>query len=219
MKRTPSTVERHVLPNGLVLIAEPMPHLRSVSVGIWLRAGSRSEPKSLGGIAHFIEHMVFKGTSRRTAEQIAREMDSVGGHLDAFTSKEMVSFNAKVLDENLPIAFDVLSDLVLSPIFADEDIVKEKHVILEEIRMEDDNPESLAHEVLTQSFWRGHPLGAPILGTRATVRKFTRKSVVNCFERWYTPANTVITAAGNIHVDVLRKLVDKTFSVVKSRPQ
>jgi predicted Zn-dependent peptidase len=213
------SIEREALPNGLVLVAEHMPHMRSVAIGIWVRAGSRGEPSGLNGIAHFIEHMVFKGTSRRSAEQIAREMDSVGGLLDAFTSKEMVSFNAKVLDQNLPIAFDVLSDLVLTPTFAEEDIVKEKHVILEEIRMEDDNPESLAHEVLTQSFWRGHPLGAPILGTRGTVRRFTRKSVVNCFEQWYTPANTVITAAGNIHVDVLRKLVDKFFGGIKRRPQ
>src|SRR3984893_16494587 len=218
MTQAAISIEREVLPNGLGLVAEHMPHMRSVAIGIWVRAGSRGEPSGLNGIAHFIEHMVFKGTSRRSAEQIAREMDSVGGLLDAFTSKEMVSFNAKVLDENLPVAFDVLSDLVLSPIFAEEDIVKEKHVILEEIRMEDDNPESLAHEVLTQSFWRGHPLGAPILGTRRTVRGFTRKSVVHCFERWYTPANTVITAA-SIHVDVLRKLVDKFFGGIKKRPQ
>src|ERR1700719_1389852 len=219
MTQAAISIEREVLPNGLVLVAEHMPHMRSVAIGIWVRAGSRGEPSGLNGIAHFIEHMVFKGTARRSAEQIAREMDSVGGLLDAFTSKEMVSFNAKVLDENLPVAFDVLSDLVLSPIFAEEDIVKEKHVILEEIRMEDDNPESLAHEVLTQSFWRGHPLGAPILGTRRTVRGFTRKSVVHCFARWHTPANTVITAAGNIHVDVLRKLVDKFFGGIKRRPQ
>ena len=202
MKQAAATsIERKALPNGLVLVAEHMPHMRSVAIGMWVRAGSRGEPSELNGIAHFIEHMVFKGTSRRSAEQIAREMDSVGGLLDAFTSKEMVSFNAKVLDENLPIAFDVLSDLVLGPVFADEDIGKEKQVILEEIRMEDDNPESLAHEMLTQSFWRGHPLGAPILGTRATVRRFTRASVVNCFQRWYTPANTVITAAGNVHLE------------------
>lgn len=212
-------IEREALPNGLVLVTEHMPHMRSVAIGIWVRAGSRGEPAGLNGVAHFIEHMVFKGTSRRTAEQIAREMDGVGGLLDAFTSKEMVSFNAKVLDENLPIAFDVLSDLVLGPLFADEDIAKEKQVILEEIRMEDDNPESLAHETLTQSFWRGHPLGAPILGTRGTVRRFTRKSVVNCFERWYTPANTVITAAGNVHIDGLLKLVDKPFAKLGSKPQ
>src|SRR5437879_2059726 len=199
------SIEREALPNGLVLVAEHMPHMRSVAIGIWVRAGSRGEPNALNGIAHFIEHMVFKGTSRRTAEQIAREMDSVGGLLDAFTSKEMVSFNAKVLNENLPIAFDVLSDLVLSPGFAEDDITKEKQVILEEIRMEDDNPESLAHEMLTQSFWRGHPLGAPILGTPATVRPCTRKYIVNCFERWYMPANTVLTAAGDVHIDGLLK--------------
>jgi predicted Zn-dependent peptidase len=220
MKQAAATsIERKALPNGLVLVAEHMPHMRSVAIGIWVRAGSRGEPSELNGIAHFIEHMVFKGTSRRSAEQIAREMDSVGGLLDAFTSKEMVSFNAKVLDENLPIAFDVLSDLVLGPVFADEDIGKEKQVILEEIRMEDDNPESLAHEMLTQSFWRGHPLGAPILGTRATVRGFTRASVVNCFQRWYTPANTVITAAGNVHLGSLLKLVGKSFAGLKRKPR
>jgi predicted Zn-dependent peptidase len=219
MKKTEISIERKVLSNGLVLVTEHMPHMRSVAIGIWVRAGSRGEPAGLNGIAHFIEHMVFKGTSRRNAEQIAREMDSVGGLLDAFTSKEMVSFNAKVLDENLPVAFDVLSDLVLGPLFADEDIAKEKQVILEEIRMEDDNPESLAHETLTQNFWRGHPLGAPILGTRATVRQLMRSSVVSCFKRWYTPANTVITAAGNVHMEGLLKLVAKPFGKLKSKPR
>ena len=147
-----SAIARRVLPNGLVVIGEPMPHVRSVSIGIWLHAGSRRETPALNGIAHFIEHMVFKGTTRRTSEMIAREMDSVGGLLDAFTAKETVSFNAKVLDEHLPIAFDVLSDLVLRPLFAKEDVSKEKQVVLEEIKMEEDNPESLAHEVLTQDF-------------------------------------------------------------------
>src|SRR5271170_6574789 len=206
MKRATSAVQRKVLRNGLVLIAEPMPHARSVSVGIWLRAGSRGEPKGLSGVAHFIEHMVFKGTSRRTAEVIAREMDSVGGHLDAFTSKEMVSFNAKVLDEHLPLAFDVLSDLVLRPLFAEEDIAKERHVILEEIGMEEDNPESVAHELLTENFWRGHPLGTRILGTRASVKHFTRAAVRDCFRRWYAPNNIIITAAGNIQMAKLAEL-------------
>jgi len=217
MKQPALRIEKSVLPNGLVVVAEPMAHMRSVSIGIWVRAGSRAEPGPLNGIAHFIEHMVFKGTSRRTAEEIAREMDSVGGLLDAFTSKETVSFNAKVLDENLPVAFDVLSDLVLDPLFADDDIVKEKQVVLEEIRMEEDNPESLAHEMLTQSFWRGHPLGAPILGTRATVRQFTRAAVVDCFRKWYTPKNTVITAAGNITGKRLLELVSKPFGALKSK--
>src|ERR1700747_3222243 len=150
MTQAAITIEREALPNGLVLVAEHMPHMRSVAIGIWVRAGSRGEPSGLNGIAHFIEHMVFKGTARRTAEMIAREMDSVGGLLDAFTAKETVSFNAKVLADTLPIAFDVLSDLVLRPLFAEEDVSKEKQVVLEEIKMEEDNPESLAHEVLTQ---------------------------------------------------------------------
>src|SRR5215469_6890972 len=141
MTQAAISIERKALPNGLVLVTEHMPHMRSVAIGIWVRAGSRGEPAGLNGIAHFIEHMVFKGTSKRTAEQIAREMDSVGGLLDAFTSKESVCFNAKVLDEHVPLAFDVLSDMVLRPLFADEDIDKERQVILEEIRMEEDNPE------------------------------------------------------------------------------
>ena len=134
-------IERAELPNGLVVVTEKMPHVRSVSVGIWLGTGSRGESPEYNGIAHFIEHMVFKGTERRTAEEIAQSMDSVGGMLDAFTAKEMTCFNAKVLDEHLPIAFDVLSDLVLRPRFDDADIAKEKQVVLEEIKMDEDNPE------------------------------------------------------------------------------
>src|SRR3984885_12244751 len=197
MKMT--SLERNIaqyrLPNGLLVLTEHMPHVRSVSIGIWLDAGSRREPVAKNGMAHFIEHMVFKGTAHRTAEEIAREMDSVGGHLDAFTSKELVSFNAKVLDEHLPLAFDVLSDLVLRPLFKEEDIAKERQVVLEEIRMEEDNPESLAHELLTENFWRGHSLGAPILGTRVTARRFTRAALTDCFRTWYAPKNLLLTAA------------------------
>jgi predicted Zn-dependent peptidase len=209
--RAKSRVARKVLRNGLVVVAEPMPHARSVAIGIWVRAGSRVEPAGLNGISHFIEHMVFKGTARRTAEEIAREMDSVGGHLDAFTSKESVCFNAKVLDEHLPVAFDVLSDLVLGPKFAEDDIAKEKQVILEEIRMEEDNPESVAHELLVENFWRGHPLGAPILGTRGTVRGFTRANVQRCFRPWYAPNRMVITAAGSISLEKLGDLAARAF--------
>ena len=217
MKRhAKSAIARRVLPNGLVVIAEPMPHVRSVSIGIWLHAGSRRETPALNGIAHFIEHMVFKGTTRRTSEMIAREMDSVGGLLDAFTAKETVSFNAKVLDEHLPIAFDVLSDLVLRPLFAKDDVRKEKQVVLEEIKMEEDNPESLAHEVLTQDFWRGHPLGSPILGTSTTVRHFTREAVVDCFREWYAPGNTIVTAAGHIEMSRLVDLVQGAFGALKT---
>jgi predicted Zn-dependent peptidase len=211
MEKVTKTISREVLPNGLVLVAEPMPHAHSVSIGIWLRAGSRRERPALNGIAHFIEHMVFKGTERRSAEQIAREMDSVGGMLDAFTSKEATCFNARVLDEHLPVAFDVLSDLVLRPLFAPEDIAKEKQVILEEIRMEEDNPEAVAHEVLAQNFWRGHPLGWPIIGTRATVRRFNRASLVDTHGPWYAPNNLVITAAGKIVPEELLEMTEATF--------
>jgi predicted Zn-dependent peptidase len=191
-------IERAELPNGLVVVTEKMPHVRSVSVGIWLGTGSRGESPERNGMAHFIEHMVFKGTERRSAEEIAQVMDSVGGMLDAFTAKEMTGFSAKVLDEHLPIAFDVISDLVLRPRFDETDLVKEKQVILEEIKMEEDNPEYVIHEMFTQNFWRGHPLGLPILGTPRTVGQFTRDALLECFHAWYAPNNTVITAAGNL---------------------
>ena len=214
MTKYPREIQKEVLPNGLVVITEPMPHLRSISVGIWIRTGSRREPAELNGISHFIEHMVFKGTERRTAEEIARSIDSVGGMLDAFTAKEMICFNAKVLDEHLPVAFDVVSDMLLRPRFAGEDIVKEKQVVLEEIKMDQDNPDYLVHEIFTQNFWRGHPLGKPILGTRETVKQFTRESLFDCFRRWYTPNNTVITAAGNLEHARLMELVAREFAGV-----
>src|ERR1035437_10251257 len=170
-------IRKEVLPNGLTIITEHMKHVRSVAVGIWLATGSRQESPERNGIPHFIEHMVFKGTETRTAEDIARSVDSIGGHLDAFTAKECVSFNTVVLDEHLDTAFDVLSDLVLHPLFKLEDIVRERKVILEEINSEEDNPDYLLHEIFSQNFWKGHPLGKPILGTKHTVGAFA-KSVI-----------------------------------------
>ena len=175
--------KRKFCPTGSWCITEPMEHVHSVSVGIWLRTGSRREPAELNGISHFIEHMVFKGTRRRTAEDIAREVDRVGGMLDAFTSKEMVCFNTRVLDEHLPKAFDVLADMVLEPKFAEEDIAREKSVVLEEIRMTQDNPEDLVHELFTQNFWSPHALGKPILGTPETVSAFTRATLQSLVSR------------------------------------
>jgi predicted Zn-dependent peptidase len=201
-------VEKTILPNGLTVITEPMDHVHSVSVGIWIRAGSRREPAEINGLSHFIEHMVFKGTERRSAEDIAREVDSVGGMLDAFTSKELVCFNTRVLDEHLPKAFDVVSDMVLAPKFARDDIDREKSVILEEIRMTQDNPEDLVHELFTQNFWAPHPIGKPILGTPETVSAFTRAKLLNWFHHWYAPNHMVITAAGHLDhagfVDLVR---------------
>jgi predicted Zn-dependent peptidase len=212
MPDTNHRVQTDTLPNGLVVITEPMEHVHSVSVGIWLRTGSRCEPPGLNGISHFIEHMVFKGTTRRTAEDIAREVDSVGGMLDAFTSKEMVCFNTRVLDEHLPKAFDVLADMVLDPKFAEDEIDREKSVILEEIRMTQDNPEDLVHELFTQNFWAPHALGKPILGTPETVSAFTRDTLRTWFKQRYAPNNMVITAAGHLTHAQLVDLVSERFA-------
>jgi predicted Zn-dependent peptidase len=204
-------IQKHMLPNGLVVITETMSHVRSVSVGVWVRNGSRREIPEENGLAHFIEHMVFKGTERRSAEAIAREMDSVGGMLDAFTSKEQICFNAKVLDEHLPIAFDVIADLVLRPKFDSEDLKKERKVILEEIKMDLDNPEYLLHEIFTRGFWPGHPLGRPILGTPDTVKKFNRDALCGRFRNWFAPDHLVITAAGHVVHDQVLELVQREY--------
>jgi len=151
-------IRREVLPNGLAVITEEMEHIRSISIGIWIKTGSRDEEKEWNGISHFVEHMVFKGTQNRSAEDIARQVDSIGGNIDAFTAKECISFSIKVLDEHLPIALDVLGDLVLNPVFDDQDITRERGVILEEIKMDEDNPDYLVHEIFTQNFWKDHPL-------------------------------------------------------------
>src|ERR1700730_9857542 len=204
-------IETTVLPNGVRVITEHMAHVRSVSLGIWIRTGSRSETPEQNGISHFIEHMVFKGTSNRSAEDIARSVDSIGGGLDAFTAKEMVSFNTKVLDEHLPLAFDVLADLVRNPLFREEDIEKEKGVILEELKMEVDNPEYLLHEVFCSNFWKDHPIGKPILGTKETVRKFDRQMIHDYYRQYYSPSNILVTAAGNLNHDSLVELARQHF--------
>ncbi len=203
-------IERAVLPNGLRIVTEAMPYVRSVSLGIWIASGSRVERGAENGLSHFIEHMVFKGTKNRSAEDIARSVDSVGGGLDAFTSKELVSFNTKVMDEHLPFALDVLADLVLNPLFRPDDIEKEKSVILEEIKMEADQPEFVLHEAFTSNFWRGHGLGKPILGTRETVKKYQRDMVLDFYNRVYSPSNILITAAGNLdHAEIVKMIADK----------
>jgi predicted Zn-dependent peptidase len=218
MQSEPREIQKSVLPNGLVAITEPMTHMHSVSVGIWINAGSRREPAEVNGISHFIEHMVFKGTERRSAEQIAREVDSVGGMLDAFTAKEMTCFNAKVLPEHLPLAFDVLSDLVLRPLFTEEDVTKEKSVVLEEIKMDQDNPDYLVHEIFMQNFWREHPLGRPILGTPETVARFHGDAVRSFFRRGYAPNNIVITAAGQLRHEQLLDLATRAFGELERVP-
>lgn len=208
------------LPNGIKVITETMPHVRSISVGIWISSGSRRETPEENGISHFIEHMLFKGTANRTAEDIARSVDSIGGNLDAFTAKEMVCFNTKVLDEHLPVAMDVLSDLVLNPSFHAEDIEKEKGVILEEIKMDADSPDYLVHEIFSSNFWKDHPLGKPILGTRETVKRFNQTMVRDYYRSVYTPSNLLITAAGHLEHDRLVDLARERFeALARTEPE
>src|ERR1700686_3420451 len=209
-------IRRQVLPHGLTVITEQMEHIRSASIGIWLETGSRDEPPQANGISHFIEHMVFKGTKHRTAEEIARQVHSIGGNMDAFTSKECICFNVKVLDENVPVALEILTDLVLHPTFTAEDIVRERGVILEEIKMDEDNPDYLVHEIFTQNFWKDHPLGKPILGTKETVKRFERAPVVDAYAHRFAPGNIIVSAAGNLDHDRFVELVTGHFEHMKA---
>ncbi len=189
------------MPNGLIVLTERMEHLRSVAMGVWIKSGSRCEAAETNGISHFVEHMLFKGTRSRTAQHIAREMDSIGGNLDAFTGKETICFNVKSLADHVPIALDVLSDLVLNPVFASTDIERERGVILEEIKIDEDNPDVLVHELFTQNFWKDHPLGKPILGTTETVGKLDQKSLFDYHADRFHAGNMVFSAAGNLDHD------------------
>jgi predicted Zn-dependent peptidase len=211
-KKATRNIRKTVLPNGLLVLTESMPHLRSVSMGAWVGSGARDETAEVNGISHFVEHMVFKGTTSRSAQQIAREVDTIGGNLDAFTGKEMVCFNIRVLDENVPPALEVLSDLVLHPTFTPEDLDREKGVILEEIKMDEDNPDYLVNEVWTQNFWKGDALGRPILGTAKTVSSFNQPALFDFYAGQFTPQNMVFSAAGNLEHDAFVAQVEKQFS-------
>jgi predicted Zn-dependent peptidase len=209
-------ITREVLDTGLRLITETMPHVRSVSLGVWLTRGSRHESVDRSGIAHFVEHMLFKGTATRSAEDIAQAIDSIGGQLDAFTAKEYASYYIKVLDEHLPTAVDLLSDIVMNPNFAEEDLDKEKKVILEEIKMVEDTPDDLVHELFTQHFWEGHALGRPILGSKETVESFTSGILRDYFRGSYVAPNLIVSAAGNVEHAMVRDLIARAFDKVPS---
>jgi predicted Zn-dependent peptidase len=209
---TERNIRRTVLPNGLIVLTEQMNHLRSVAMGVWVKTGSRNERPEINGISHFVEHMVFKGTKSRSAQRIAREVDAIGGNLDAFTGKETICFNMKVLDEHVTPALDVLSDLVLNPIFAQEDIQRERGVILEEIKMDEDNPDYLVHEIFTQNFWKNHPLGKPILGTRDTVGRFQQETLFGYYGERFLGGNMIFSAAGNLDHDWFVGEVEKRFA-------
>ncbi len=195
-----------------------MEHLRSVAMGIWVKSGSRYEDAPVNGISHFVEHMLFKGTRHRTAQHIAREMDAIGGNLDAYTGKETICFSVKALSNHAPIALDVLSDLVLNPTFAHTDIERERGVILEEIKMDEDNPDVLVHEIFTQNFWKDQPLGKPILGTTDTVSALDQSTLFGYHGERFRGGNMVFAAAGLLEHDAFVESVAQKFSTVAPGP-
>ncbi len=208
-------VLKREMKNGLLVASEVIPHLRSVAIGVWVRCGSRFESAELNGISHFIEHLLFKGTKKRSAADIANAIDSVGGQLDAFTDKEYVGFFAKVLDQHLPFAFELLSDIVLNPRFPAAEIERERKVIYEEISNVEDTPQELIHELYLESFWKDHPLGRRIAGTRESVAGISRKDVVSYFERaCHAARNTVISVAGNVTHSKVEALAARYFSAL-----
>lgn len=201
------------LKNGLRIIGERIPHFRSVSVGFWVGSGSQYETPDEAGLSHFLEHMVFKGTEKRTTRQIAEEMDKVGGQLNAFTSKECTCFYAKVVDEHLPLAMDVLSDLVTAPIFDPAELEKEKGVVIEEINMSADDPEDSVHELLMLANYGDQPVARPILGTEEKIAAYSSEDLRAYWKKMYRPQNTVLALAGNYDwnavVALAEKLLDK----------
>lgn len=195
-----------------------MDHVRSASVGIWVRSGSRHEAAPLNGISHFIEHTLFKGTRNRTSRDIAVESDAIGGHVDAFTSREVASYYVKVLDEHLPRAFDLLADLVTAPLFADEELDRERNVVTEEIKMVGDTPDDLVHEVFVANFWPDHPLGRSILGTVDTLATFNHQRVDDYFSGMYVPRNLVVAGAGNLEHKCFVDMVGSHLGELENRP-
>jgi len=203
--------QKTLLKNGIKVITERIPYLKSVSIGIWAINGSRDEQVQENGISHFIEHLLFKGTERRTAFDIAKEIDSVGGTLNAFTGREYTCFYAKVIDKNLPLAIDLLSDIFLHPLMEPGDVEKERMVILQEIKMVEDTPDDYVHDLFNHAFWGDHPLGFPICGSAEGVQSFTRDQIYQFFKRSYPPHRIIVCAAGNLrHEEVVRQ-IGETF--------
>ena len=204
-------VNQFTLPNGLRVIAEPLPHLRSVSIGVWVRAGSILEKPQENGLSHFIEHLAFKGTSRRSARQIAQEMDAVGGYLNAATSKLATTYYAKVIDEDLPLAADILADIVIHPAYDEKEMNKERSVVLEEISMTDDSPEDVAYDLVAAAMFAGQPLGRTILGPREIIEGCSRQDILNYRARHYSPMNACIAVAGNFEMEKLKDVLEQHF--------
>ncbi len=210
------TFDQITLENGLRIIGERIPHFRSVSVGLWLGAGSQFEAADEGGVSHFLEHMVFKGTEKRTARQIAEEMDAVGGQLNAFTAKECTCFYAKVVDEHLPLAMDVIADMTTHPAFDPNEMEKEKGVVIEEINMAEDTPEDLVHELLMLAHYGDQAVSRPILGTEASVSGCSREKLAGYWGRMYRPQNAVLAIAGNYEWSAVLELAKDLLGDWKS---
>ena len=207
-------IKKTTLNNGIRVITERIPYASSVSIGIWVANGSRHERREANGVAHFIEHLLFKGTARRSSLDIAREIDSVGGVLNAFTSREYVCYYAKVLDKFLPKAVDLLTDIFLHSTFDPEEIEKERRVVLQEINMMEDTPDDLIHDLFHQHFWKGHPLGMSILGDAESVTGLSRDSIIGYKDQMYRADDVIVTAAGNLDHDKLIPLLDEFLHAV-----
>ena len=206
-----------ILPNGIRLVTERIPHVRSVAVGVWVETGSRHEAAERAGISHFIEHLVFKGTESRSAEEIAKAVDSVGGQMDAFTTKEHTCFYVTVLDEHLPLAVELLADILLHPLFAADDIEREKTVVFQEFSMVEDTPDDLIHDLFAERVWPGHPLGRPILGDKKIIQALDRDIVLGHFREEYCPDRITIAAAGNIEHRAVADLLGSRFGDLRQR--
>jgi predicted Zn-dependent peptidase len=219
--KTESTYQKTTLPNGVRVITEAIPHVRSLSLGFWIETGSRDESPAKNGISHFIEHMVFKGTKKRTIKEIAQSIESVGGYLNAFTSKEHTCYYARVLDEHLELATDVLSDIVLSPTFPDKELAKEKNVVLEELKQAEDDPDDIIHDYFEKAIFKSHPLGMPVIGTKESISSFLRKDLIQYKSEQYTADNLVVAAAGNIShesvVDLAKRYLKNIPSTAKKQ--
>jgi len=204
-------IEQFTLPNGMRVLCEQLPHLRSVSMGVWVKAGSILEREHENGLSHLIEHMAFKGTGRRSAKQIAQEMDAVGGYLNAATSKLCTCYYAKVIDENLPLAADILSDIVRFPAIDPKELDKERNVVLEEISMTDDSPEDVAYDLIASAMFGRQPLGQTILGPRELIASYTREDILAFRARHYSPMNTCVAIAGNFDLNQVKDLMAQRF--------
>ncbi|NPV92254.1 MAG: insulinase family protein [Firmicutes bacterium] len=203
--------QKEVFNNGIRLLTEEVPHVRSVSLGIWVQVGSRDEDPEISGISHFIEHMLFKGTEKRSAKDIAESLEAVGGQLNAFTTKEYTCFYIRLLDEHLDLGLDVLSDMFFNSLFNPKEIDTERNVVLEEIKMYEDSPDEIIHDLFARTAWKGHPLGRPILGSVDAINVIDESKIREYFSRYYCPSNTIISAAGRIDQEILNQKLRRVF--------